>query len=205
MMKFKTPLIYGFVVALAGSVLMLTLIWLKLIGPEAISLDKEMVGGTVLFLMLYLFLLFGIYFVIRKRKELNGQTISYKEALLQGLVLSLSTAIFSILFTYLFYEFLYPEYVTATLDALKMKMEEANIPLEKIEEKLLEKQVITPEVDPKTGLPVDKVSRNNSILDKALSKPDNVSRAVSHMKEIDPTGDHGDKNMNILAPQTVER
>ncbi|MBQ4821866.1 DUF4199 domain-containing protein [Aquimarina sp. MMG016] len=140
MMKFKTPIIYGFVVALAGSILMLTLIELKLLGPKAILLDKEMVGGTVLFLMLYLFLLFAIYFAIRKRKELNGQIISYKEALLQGLVLSLSTAIFSILFTYLFYELLYPNYVADVLNALKIKMEDTNVPLKKLEAKLLEKQ-----------------------------------------------------------------
>ncbi len=140
MMKFKTPIIYGFVVALVGSLLMLTLIGLKLLGSEAILLDKEMVGGTVLFLMLYLFLLFGIYFAIRKRKELNGQIISYKEALLQGLVLSLSTAIFSVIFTYLFYELLYPEYVAETLNALKIKMQDVNVPVEKLEAKLLEKQ-----------------------------------------------------------------
>ncbi|MEO9871205.1 DUF4199 domain-containing protein [Ekhidna sp.] len=140
MIKFKAPIIYGFVVAFSGSALMLTLIWLKLLGPKAISLDNEMVGGTILFLMLYLFLLFGIYFAIRKRKELNSQIISYKEALLQGLVLSLSTAAFSIVFTYVFYELLYPDYVSETLNATKMKMQEANVSAEKLEIKLLEKK-----------------------------------------------------------------
>ena len=140
MVKFKTPFIYGLVVAFSGSALMLILIGLKLIGPKAISLDNEMTGGTILFLMLYLFLLFGIYFAIRKKKELNGQIISYKEALLQGLILSLSTAIFSVIFTYIFYELLYPNYVVDTLNALKTQMQDANVPVEKLEAKLLEKQ-----------------------------------------------------------------
>lgn len=140
MMNFKIPSIYGLVVAFAGSILMLTLLWLKLIGPKAISLDNEMTGGTILFLMLYLFLLFGIYFAIKKKKEQNGQIISYKEALLQGLILSLSTAIFSVIFTYIFYELLYPNYVADILNALKTQMQNANVPVEKLEAKLLEKQ-----------------------------------------------------------------
>ncbi len=140
MIKFKTPLIYGFVIAFGGSALMLTLVWLKLLGPKAISLDNEMIGGTILFLMLYLFLLFGIYLAIRKRKEQNGLVISYKEALLQGLVLSLSTAIFSVIFTYIFYELLYTNYVADTLNALKEKMQDANVSSEKLETKLLEKK-----------------------------------------------------------------
>ena len=140
MAKFKTSMLYGLIVSLAGSGLMISLVGLKLLGPKAIPLDNEMIGGTILFLFLYLFLLFGIYFSIKKRKQQNGQKITFKEALLQGTILSLSTAVFSVLFTYLFYEILYPSYVTETLEALKSKMESATIQQEMITEKLLEKE-----------------------------------------------------------------
>jgi len=60
--NYKSAIFNGLAVALAGSVLMVSLLGLKLIGPKAISLDTEMIGGTILFLMLYLFLLFAIYF-----------------------------------------------------------------------------------------------------------------------------------------------
>ena len=140
MAKFKTSILYGIIVSLAGSVLMVSLVGLKLIGPSSIPLDNEMIGGTVLFLFLYLFLLFGIYFAIKKQKQRNGQTITFKEALLQGIAVSLSTAVFSVLFTYLFYDVLYTNYVSETLEALKIKMESVNVPKELVNEKLLEKE-----------------------------------------------------------------
>ncbi|WP_276979486.1 hypothetical protein, partial [Flavobacterium filum] len=93
---YKSAIFNGLAVALAGSVLMISLLGLKLIGPKAISLDTEMIGGTILFLMLYLFLLFAIYLTIKKRKEHNEQKITFKEALLQGTVLSISTALSSV-------------------------------------------------------------------------------------------------------------
>ena len=138
--KFKISIFYGLIVSLTGSGLMITLVGLKLLGPKAISLDNEMTGGTILFLFLYLFLLFGIYFAIKKKKQENGQKITFKVALLQGVIVSLSTAVFSVLFTYLFYDILYPDYVPETLEALKIKMESANVPKGMIDEKLLERE-----------------------------------------------------------------
>lgn len=140
MAKFKTSILYGLIVSLAGSVLMVSLVGLQLIGPKAILLDNEMIGGTVLFLFLYLFLLFGIYFAIKRKKQQNGQTISFKEALLQGILVTLSTAVFSVLFTYLFYDVFYPNYVSEILEALKIKMDSVNVPKQMIDEKLLEKE-----------------------------------------------------------------
>ena len=138
MEKLKTPTIYGLAVALAGSILMLTLIALKLIGPKAIALETDMIGGTILFLMLYLFLLFGIYFAIKKQKDAQGG-IWFKEAVVQGLLVSITTAFFSVIFTILFYEFLYPNYVTETTDALRLKMESIGVPNDKLNTKLEEK------------------------------------------------------------------
>lgn len=140
MEKIKSPVVYGCVVALAGSILMLTLLALKLIGPKAIALDAEMTGGTILFLMLYLFLLFGIYFSIKKRKDVLGQGIRFKEAVVQGIIVSISTALFSVIFTIIFYELLYPNYVTETIDALRLKMESVGVPADKLNAKLEEKK-----------------------------------------------------------------
>jgi predicted membrane protein len=137
---YKSAIFNGLAVALAGSVLMISLLGLKLIGPKAISLDTEMIGGTILFLMLYLFLLFAIYLTIKKRKEHNEQKITFKEALLQGTVLSISTALSSVLLTYLFYEILYPNYVTDMLNSLQAKMQSLNIDPEKLQQKLAEKK-----------------------------------------------------------------
>lgn len=140
MTKLKTPIIYGFVVALVGTVLMLSLIGLKLLGPKAITLETEMAGGTILFLMLYLFLLIGIYFAIKKRKDVLKQQIPFKEAFLQGITVSLATAIFSVVFTIIFYEFLYPNYVNETMEALQIKMEGVGVPVDKLNAKLEEKK-----------------------------------------------------------------
>jgi predicted membrane protein len=138
--NYKSAIFNGLAVALAGSVLMISLLGLKLIGPKAISLDTEMIGGTILFLMLYLFLLFAIYLTIKKRKELNGQKITFKEALLQGTVLSFTTALLSVVLTYLFYEILYPDYLANMLSSLQTKMQNLNIEPGKLQQKLAEKK-----------------------------------------------------------------
>ncbi len=139
MKKFKIPISYGFVIALTGTFLMLSLIELGLLGPNAVSSDRETIGGTVLFLMIYLFLLIGIYFALKKKKEQNDSQLSFKDALLEGLLISLTTALFSVVFTYLFYEILYPDYVNELLSAMQEKMNLLGIPKEKIDEKLAEK------------------------------------------------------------------
>ncbi|MCF8321897.1 MAG: DUF4199 domain-containing protein [Flavobacterium sp.] len=138
--NYESAIFNGLAVALAGSILMVSLLGLKLIGPKAISLDTEMIGGTILFLMLYLFLLFAIYLTIRKQKKRNGQKISFKEAVLQGTILSISTALFSVVLTYLFYEILYPNYVTDMLTSLQTKMQSINVEPEKLQQKLAEKK-----------------------------------------------------------------
>lgn len=139
MNNFKAPVRYGLIIAIAGTILMLSLLGLELLGPKAISSEREMIGGTILFLMLYLFLLIGIYFVLKNKKERNGNQLSFKEAVAQGFALSMTTALSSVVFTYLFYEILYPEYVNDLLLAMKQKMDLLGIPREKIDEKLTEK------------------------------------------------------------------
>ncbi len=117
---------------------MVSLLGLNLLGPGAVPLEREVSGGTILFLMLYLFLLFGIYFLLKRYKDGNDGNLTWTDGIIQGITVSISTAIFSVLFTYLFYELIYPDYVTELTAALQKKMELANIPKEKIIEKLVE-------------------------------------------------------------------
>ena len=139
-MNYRTPVYYGFIIALCASILMLSLVGLDMLGPDAVSSNKEMIGGTLLFLMIYLFLLFGIYFALKKQKDEGKGLLSFKKAMLQGVATSLSAAAFSVLFTFLFYELAYPEYVPELISALREKMELENVALEKIEEKLTERR-----------------------------------------------------------------
>lgn len=140
MNRFKQPIFYGIAIGTAGTILMLSLLGLDLLGPKAISSEREMIGGTILFLMLYLFLLIGIYFVLKNQKEKNNNQLSFMQSLMQGFVVSFTTALTSVIFTYFFYEILYPDYVSELLSAMKEKMTLLGIPNEKIELKLAEKQ-----------------------------------------------------------------
>ena len=139
-MNYRTSIYYGFIAALCPSILMLSLVGLDMLGPDAISSNREMIGGTILFLMIYLFLLFGIYFALKKEKERSAGQLTFKRALVLGIITSLSAAFFSVLFTILFYELIYPDYVSELTTALKEKMELERLPVEKIEEKLVERR-----------------------------------------------------------------
>lgn len=138
-MNYRAPLYYGFVVALCASVLMILLVGLDMLGPDAVLHDREMIGGTVLFLMIYLFLLFGVYFVLKNEKDRKGGTLRFRKAVVLGMLTSLSAGIFSVLFTILFYEVVYPEYVSDLLVSLGEKMEVDQIPKERIQSKLQER------------------------------------------------------------------
>ncbi len=137
-MNLRTPVTYGLMIALGGTLLMLSLLGLDMIGPDTISSEKEMIGGTILFLMIYLFLLFGIYFALKKIKDENKGILTFQKALKTGILTSLSAAVFSVFFTVIFYEVIYPDYVSDLMASLKEKMELEKIPNVRISEKLEE-------------------------------------------------------------------
>lgn len=139
-MNLRVPIIYGFMIALGGTLLMLSLLGLDMIGPDTISSEREMIGGTILFLMMYLFLLIGIYFALKRKKEENRGMSTFTGALKTGILTSFSAAVSSVLFTMLFYEVIYPEYVTDLMVSLESKMELEKIPNDRIAEKLKEQR-----------------------------------------------------------------
>ena len=116
----------GFLITIAGTLLMLILLFLNFVGPESVKNDKLMVGGTILFISLYVFLLLGIYTSISKVKKIT-QNLTFKNAFITGFVVSLSTAIFSVLFTILFYELIYPDYNADMATVLTEKLTNQNL------------------------------------------------------------------------------
>lgn len=117
----------GFLIALAGTLLMLLLLALNLVGPESVGNDRLMIGGTILFITLYLFLLWGIYLSISKVQKINNGSITFKKAFTTGLIVSLSTAVFAVLLTIVFYELIYPGYNTDMKRVLTEKLSKQNI------------------------------------------------------------------------------
>lgn len=116
----------GFLIALAGTLLMLVLLALNYVGPESVNNDKLMIGGTILFISLYIFLLLGIYKSIANVKKI-AQKLTFKSAFTSGLIVSLSTAVFSVLFTVVFYEVMYPDYNSDMTSVLTEKLSQQNL------------------------------------------------------------------------------
>lgn len=127
----------GFLIALAGTLLMLILLALNLVGPESVKNDKLMIGGTILFISLYIFLLLGIYKSISYVKKIT-QTLTFRDAFITGFIVSLATGIFSVLFTLLFYEIIYPSYNIDMTNILTDKLSKQNLSETEIIEKINE-------------------------------------------------------------------
>ncbi len=116
----------GFLIALSGTLFMLLLLSLGLVGPDAISNDYFMLGGTILFISLYVFLLLGIYRSIMYAKK-HSSTLLFKNAFLEGLTSSTSTAIFAVIFTIIFYELMYPDYGEDMRKVITEKLSNKNL------------------------------------------------------------------------------
>lgn len=128
----------GFLIALSGTVLMLILLALNFVGPESVYNDKLMIGGTILFISLYVFLLIGIYKSISNAKKLNNGKIDFKKALMSGLIVSILTAIFAVVFTIIFYELIYPEYNTDMTKVLTEKLSKQDLSETELSNKIKE-------------------------------------------------------------------
>lgn len=123
---YSISLFVGLIIALAGTVLMLVLFAMDYVGPESVVNDHLMYGGTILFIFLYIFLLTGLYVVFSKIKKLKNNTLTFPEALKFGICTSLSTATFSVIFTIVFYELIYPSYGLEMTEAITNKLQNSN-------------------------------------------------------------------------------
>jgi F0F1-type ATP synthase assembly protein I len=136
--KLLISLLGGFFIALAGTILMLILMSLNLVGPESVKNDNLMYGGTILFISLYIFLLIGLFIGLKRVKKANGNTLLFKEALKVGFYISLSTAIFSVIFTVIFYELICPNYNQDMVEVVTLKLKNTELNPELVKQKIIE-------------------------------------------------------------------
>lgn len=128
----------GFLIALVGTVLMLLLLGLNLVGPESVRNDKLMIGGTILFISLYVLLLLGIYNSISNSKKHGDGKLSFRNAFVNGLLISFSTAVFAVVFTVIFYELLFPDYEMDMRNVLTEKLSKENLTETELQSKIEE-------------------------------------------------------------------
>ncbi len=136
--KLKISIVAGSLIALAGTILMLVLLALNLLGPESVQNDNLMYGGTILFIALYIFLLIGIFIALKKTKKLNNGTLTFTEALKIGCYTSLATGLVGVVFTVIFYELIYPSYNQEMVEVIVSKMKGLDLTSEQIQQKVTE-------------------------------------------------------------------
>ncbi len=134
----KYAIAAGLLIALAGSLLMFLLLGLGFVGPESVRNDRFMLGGTILFIALYVFLLFGIYISITKAKKSDEGSLTFRKAFAQGVVTSAAAAVFAVVFTILFYEVLYPQFTADVIAVLNEKLSRQNLTPPEIQQKVQE-------------------------------------------------------------------
>ncbi|MBS1517782.1 MAG: DUF4199 domain-containing protein [Bacteroidetes bacterium] len=75
----------------------------------------------------------GIFFGIRERRDKsNFGQITFKEAFKTGIVITFIVAVMIVIFTYVYYEFINPDYVNFLSAKSEQSMIEKNIPREQI-------------------------------------------------------------------------
>ncbi len=132
------PILVGVIIALSGTFLMLVLLAFGFVGPKSVLNDNLMYGGTILFASLYLFLLLGIFKALKKRKRSNENSLSFSDAFKTGLIVSVSTAITSVILTILFYEVFYPKYNQEMIEIVSHKMQSTQLTSLEVEKKVVE-------------------------------------------------------------------
>ncbi|MCE7994717.1 MAG: DUF4199 domain-containing protein [Roseivirga sp.] len=133
-------IIIGGAVALSGTILMLILLQLNLVGPEAIENDQMTTGGTILFIFLYIFLLLGLWYGLKLTKKANQDELTFTRAFKVGSIISLSTAVFAAILTIGFYEMVYPSYNDDMVVVVTKKMQESGLHASELQEKVMEQK-----------------------------------------------------------------
>ncbi len=93
-------------------------------------------GNFVMFVSI-LIPVIGIFLGIKERKEKNNfGYITYKEAFKTGIVITFIIAVMIVLFTYVYYEYINPDYVNFLSAKSEQTMIEKNIPRDQIDNAL---------------------------------------------------------------------
>lgn len=135
----KRSFLIGLSVTLLDSLLLSILLHMDVLGPFGeIQNRTYQIGGTILFLGIYLFLFFGVFYGLRQFKVKNEGKMTYKEALINGGTISFFTAFTSILATIILYEFVYPDYAVLMGEKVRVAMTEKGLEEKLISEKVTE-------------------------------------------------------------------
>jgi Protein of unknown function (DUF4199) len=127
----KTPLLYGLGITFVTSVITLVS---HLLGywtdPE--KLMKGMIlgflGGTTVFIM-------GTVLGTRRiRAERGGGEFTYGQAFLAGLLIALFAGLGGLVFNFIFFKFLIPDFATTQAEWMRSLMEKMNAPPDKVDE-----------------------------------------------------------------------
>ncbi|RYV04182.1 hypothetical protein SOPP22_00090 [Shewanella sp. OPT22] len=131
------PVMIGTCIAILGSVTMGILLAFGLLGPTAIQSHNHVVGGTVLFVSLYFYLLVGV-FISLKGLQKHKDVVTFIDKMKSGILVSISCALVSVVLTYLFYEVIYPSYTHDMIASMKQSMINNGVSGEALESKLAE-------------------------------------------------------------------
>lgn len=135
--KIRRSFIIGTAIMLSHSLLLSVLILLDKLGPMSeIQSKSYQTGGTILFIGIYLLLFVGIFIGIRLARNVNKDRISYKECVLNGVLISMFTGLTSILATIFLFEFVFPDYDLMMSEKVKDVLEQKDVDAAIIAEKV---------------------------------------------------------------------
>jgi hypothetical protein len=130
----KTPLLYGFGMALAGFVITLLMFAIGFHTPERFLLGM-IVGGLAAIAVMVVGLVLGIRAV---RKEKGPGRFTYGQGLVAGLTISLFSTVFGIAFQQLYARVINPHFNESIIEWTQGMLEKAEMPSEEIEAKVAE-------------------------------------------------------------------
>lgn len=141
----KTPLLYGFGMALAGFVVTLLMFAAGFHTPDRFLLGM-ILGGIAAITLTVVGLVLGIRAV---RKEKGPGPFTYGQGLLAGLAISLFSTVFGIAFQQLYARVINPHFNETIIEWTQGLLEKAEMPSDEIEAKIAEareKSAVVPQV-----------------------------------------------------------
>ncbi len=131
MTALKTHVFFGFMMSLAGALMMLLLFFTGFHDNP----DKFLIGLIVGFVGVILITVLGLVFGIRAvRNEKGTGKFSYGQAVLAGVLISVFSSLFGSVFQVTYVKAINPDYTETGVKWLEALLERSNAPADKIEE-----------------------------------------------------------------------
>lgn len=136
----KLPLIYGLGIAFTTSVLAL----ISHLTGLSTDPDKMMIGAAAGLAGLLFAYIVGIVLGTRRaRLERGAAGYSYGQAFATGMLISLFAALGGVVFNFIYFKFLSPDFAEIQIAATRSFMERMNMPADKMEDALAQMRVQT--------------------------------------------------------------